>query len=124
MVNRSAEDGTAAVTTYEAFKRSYLDTETTCQEEGLNFIPIICEADGGGWGPAAHAGWSELAQHKSVMTGEQNSITSNHLLQSLGLILHKENAQAIQRRSNINNTNEDFREILAASAACISPGIS
>ena len=44
-MNRSAEDGTAAVTGYESFKRSYLATENTCQEEGFNFIPIICEAN-------------------------------------------------------------------------------
>ena len=122
MVNRSAVDRSAAVTTYEAFKCSYLDTEKTCQEEGFTFIPIICEADGGGWGSAAQAVWSELAKRKSVMTGEKSSTTANYLLQSLGLILHKENARAIHRRSNNNNTNSDLREILAASVACSSSG--
>ena len=119
MVHRSAEDGSAAVTAYESFKRSYLDTEATCQENGLHFIPIICEADGGGWGPAAHSVWSELAKHKSVLTGEQNSTIATYLLQSLGLILHKENARAILRRSQ-NNTSGDLRELLAASTACTS----
>ena len=117
MVQRSAEKGSTAVETYEDFKRSYLATETTCQEEGLSFIPLVCEADGGGWGPAAHAVWSELAKYKSVLTGEPNSTTATRLLQSLGLILHKENARAILRRSP-NTTNTDFGELLAASAAC------
>ena len=124
MVNKSAEDGSSAVTAYETFKRCYLDTETTCQEEGFNFIPLVCEADGGGWGPAANAVWSELAKRKSVMTGEHSSITATHLRQSLSLILHKENARAIQRRTLNNSTNNDFREILAASAACSSFEIS
>ena len=92
MVHRTAEDGSTATKWYEAYKRSYLNTETTCQENGITFIPIICEADGGGWGPAAQAVWSELAKHKSAMTGEPSSITATQLLQSLGLILHKENA--------------------------------
>ena len=92
MVERSAEDGSTAVKLYENTKRSYLDTEVACQEEGIKFTPLICEADGGGWGPAAHAVWSQLAKHKSTLTGESDSITATHLLQSLGLILHKENA--------------------------------
>ena len=118
MVERSAETGSAAVTTYEDFKRNYLATEATCQENGLNFIPLICEADGGGWGPAANAVWSELAKHKSAMTGEPNSITATRLLQSLGLILHKENARAILRRSPMR-TNREFQELLAAATDCV-----
>ena len=81
----------------------------TCLEEGLNFIPLICEADGGGWGPTANAVWSELAKYKSVLTGEQNSTTATRLLKSLGLILHKENPRAILRRSPIT-INRDFGE--------------
>ena len=92
MMERSAENGSIAVTMYENKKRMYLDTESICREEGIQFIPLICEADGGGWGPAAHSVWSELAKYKSTLTGEPNSITAMHLLQSLGLILHKENA--------------------------------
>ena len=117
IVNRSAADGSAAVLAYEDFKRSYLDTETICQDNGIKFIPIICEADGGGWGPAAHAVWSELAKAKSVLTGEHISVTASRLLQSLGLTLHKENARAILRRTPIK-PNRDFSELLAASAAC------
>ena len=120
MVQRSSENGSSAVTTYEDFKRSYLATETTCQEEGFNFIPLICEADGGGWGPAANAVWSELAKYKSVMTGEQSSTTASRLLQSLGLILHKENARAILRRAP-TKLDRDFSELLAASVACTTP---
>ena len=92
MVQRSADDGSAAVRNYEDFKRSHMETGSACQEEGINFIPLICEADGGGWGPAAQAVWSKHAKHKSTLTGEPHSITASHLLQSLGLILHRENA--------------------------------
>ena len=117
LVSKSAEDGSAAVRSYEDYKRSYLNTETICQEEGITFIPLVCEADGGGWGPAAHRVWSLLAKHKSVRTGEQDSIIVTHLLQSLGLILHRENARSILRRSP-NSASRDCSELLAASAVC------
>ena len=117
VVHRSATDGLAAVLVYEDFKRSHLDTETACQEEGIKFIPVICEADGGGWGPAAHTVWSEIAKHKSILTGEDISVTASRLLQSLGLILHRENARAILRRAP-KKANRDLSELLAASAAC------
>ena len=116
-VNRSAEDGSASTIAYENFKRQYQETEAICRAEGINFIPIICEADGGGWGPAAHKVWSELAKNKAFSTGEQDSVIVNQLLQSLGLILHRENARAILRRFPINS-DRDGRELLAASAAC------
>ena len=89
----------------------------TCLEEGIKFIPIICEADGGGWGPAALKVWGELAKTKEIISGEQNSIIINRLLQSLGLILHRENARAILRRFP-NNFDRDCSEMLAASADC------
>ena len=117
MVNRSAEDGSTATKSYEDFKRSHLNTDSICREEGITFIPMICEAVGGGWGPAAHKVWSVLAQHKSIVSGEKNSIIVSHLLQSLGLILHRENARAILRRSP-GITDRDSRGLLAAYIDC------
>ena len=99
IVNKSAVDGSVATTEYENFKRTHLNTEDKCKEEGITFIPIICEADGGGWGPAAHKVWSVLAKQKAILAGEQDSTIVSRLLQSLGLILHRENARAILRRS-------------------------
>ena len=118
MVQKSVEDGTSAVKAYEIFKRSHMDTEYICREEGITFIPLICEATGGGWGPAANAVWSELAKYKSTLTGETASITATRLLQSLGLILHRENARAILRRSQFSNSNMEFSELLGAMVAC------
>ena len=122
-VQRSAEDGSALVKAYEDFKRTHLNTEIICREEGISFIPVVCEADGGGWGPAAHRVWSELAKYKSIMTGEQVSIIVGRLLQSLSLVLHRENARAILRRSP-RNASIDCRELLAASTACVPAEVS
>ena len=118
MVQKSVEDGTSAVKAYEHFKRSYMETEDICREEGITFIPLICEATGGGWGPAANVVWNELAKYKSTLTGETVSITATRLLQSLGLILHRENARAILRRSQYSNSNMEFSELLGAMVAC------
>ena len=84
---------------------------------------MICEADGGGWGPAAHKVWSELAKHKALASGEQDSTIVSRLLQSLGLILHKENARSILRRTAIHKSL-DCRELLAASAVLCYKGDS
>ena len=94
-----------------------MNTESSCQEEGITFIPVVCEADGGGWGPAAHKVWSELAKHKALASGEQVSIIVNRLLQSLGIILHRENARSILRRSS-SNISHDYSELLTAAAIC------
>ena len=119
-VSKSAEDGSTATNHYEDYKRSYLDTEKICQEEGITFVPLVCEADGGGWGKAAHRVWSELAKHKSFLTGEHSSIHATRLLQSLGLILHRENARAIIRRFP-RNISWDHSQLLAASVTCSLP---
>ena len=116
-VDRSAVDGSAVTIAYEDLKRSHLDTEVKCREEGITFIPLICEADGGGWGPAAHKVWSLLAKYKAIIAGEQDSIIVNRLLQSLGLILHRENARSILRRSP-RSLGRDCSGLLAASVAC------
>ena len=102
---------------YEDFKRNHMGTEAACQEEGITFLPVICEADGGGWGPTAHKVWSELAKHKALASGEQDSTIVSQLLQSLGLILHRENARSILRRAP-RSFGLDCRELLTASAMC------
>jgi hypothetical protein len=98
-------------------KRNFQDTEATCQAEGITFIPVVCEADGGGWGPSANKPWAELAKHKSVSTGESESTVVAHLLQSLGLVLHRENARAILRRFPVKASRHGDA-LLSAAAAC------
>ena len=117
MVSRSAADGTASTQAYEVFKKTHLNTEELCRNEGITFIPMVCEADGGGWGAEAHKVWSELAKYKALASGEPVSTIVSRLLQSLGLILHREKARSILRRSP-NYLSHNYSEMLAASAAC------
>ena len=78
---------------------------------------MICEADGGGWGEAAQQVWSELAKRKAIIAGERDSITATRLLQSLGIILHRENARSILRRLP-SSLGRECSDLLAASAVC------
>ena len=98
MVDNSAHNGASATLAYEDFKREYMDTGQACEAEGIKLIPVIVEAHGGGWGPLAHKVWNELAKRKSAITGELESTVACQLLQSLSIILHRENARAILRR--------------------------
>ena len=117
MVARSAVSANAATLAYKDFKREHLDTQQLCQQEGITFIPMIAEADGGGWGPEAHKVFNELAKLTSSMTGEPESLVANHILQSLCLTLHRENARAILRRRPCPTSREGLAALNAATAA-------
>ena len=49
----SAADGSKASMDYEVRKCHHLDTLQACATEGLQFISLVVEACGGGWGPTA-----------------------------------------------------------------------
>ena len=119
MVSRSARDGAAATLAYEDFKREYMDTENLCHAEGITFIPLIAEADGGGWVPAAHKVFNELAKLKSSISGESEDTCATFLLRSLNIVLHRENARAILRRMPQPRLADSA--ILSASASAYAP---
>ena len=83
---------------YENFKRSHLDTERLCNEDGFAFRPIVAEAVGGSWGHAGAKVFNELAKSKSMMTGEPVDHLLTQLYQNLGVILHRENARSKVKR--------------------------
>jgi hypothetical protein len=95
----SVRDYSSAAARYEGFKCSHLRTQDHCRADGLVFIPMVVEASGGGWGSEAAKVWSELAKTLALATGELRAITSARILRSLAIILHRENAHAILRRS-------------------------
>ena len=71
---------------------------TLCQADGFDFCPLVVEAVGGAWGPAATKVLNELAKSKSMITGEQVDHLRGQLYQSLGVILHRENARSVLKR--------------------------
>ena len=74
---------------------------------------MVAEAVGGGWGPSAVKVFTELAKTKSLMTGEPKNKIFSHFYQSLGLIIHKENARAILRRCSVT---PEGRQVLSTAA--------
>ena len=118
VVERSAQDGSSATHAYEDFKRHHLDTERLCHNEGIKFIPMIAEADGGGWGPQAHKVIHEIAKLRATLSGDLEDKEAQHFLQSLNLILHRENARAILRRHPHPTCDAD-RTILAAASIAV-----
>ena len=98
LVARSAADGQLAAAEYETRKCAYQQTLATCTAEGLQFIPLVVEACGGGWAPTAMKTWKELATAHAARSTETAGVECGRLLQALGLTLQKENARAVLRR--------------------------
>ena len=94
----SAADGSKASMDYEVRKCHHLDTLQACATEGLQFIPLVVEACGGGWGPTALKTWRSLSAAIAARTSESSSVELQRLLQALGIALYRENAGAIMWR--------------------------
>ena len=90
--------GDAAATRYEEQKRLHLDTARCCSEAGLTFIPMVCEAHGGGWGREARRAFAVLAKRAADATGDDAALAADQLAQRLSISLHRENARAVLRR--------------------------
>ena len=116
----SLHDPRSAPTAYEDFKREHNSTEFDCQAQGIQFIPIVAEAVGGAWGPAADKVFAQLAKLKTSMSGERSSQVLANLYQNLGIIIHRENARAVLRRSSAFDFNTSLHT-LASAASLQSP---
>jgi hypothetical protein len=99
----SAVDGASNAESYASFKRHHLDTGTHCSDEGIDFVPMIVEASGGGWGSDARRVWHELGRAASRLSGDPAAAKSEHFLQTLSITLHRANARAILRRAPTPN---------------------
>eukprot|EP00973_Karenia_brevis_P072562 10079692-Karenia_brevis.AAC.1 len=75
-----------------------MGTKRQCNEEGMDFIPMIVEASGGGWGKEACRVWTEIAKTNALVSGDPKSSVAMQALQRFSRILHRENARSIVRR--------------------------
>ena len=82
---------------YEARKQQHLDTQQLCNVAGLQFLPLVAEACGGGWGPAAQWVWAPWGSEVAVRTGDGAAAETERLLQALSLVAH---AAARERASS------------------------
>jgi hypothetical protein len=95
----SAKDGGSPALAYELHKRSFLNTAALCEDVGLDFVPMVVEASGGGWGSDAREVLGCIAKAAATLTGDAASVKAEQLIQSLAVCLHRANASAILRRS-------------------------
>ena len=98
-LEESAKDGSYTGAYYVDIKSKHLDTAAQCKSEGLAFVPMVCEAHGGGWEAGALAVWKKVAKAAAFLSGEEAPRRFEHLMQSLSVTLHRENARAILSRS-------------------------
>ena len=114
-VAASASGGSHACVAYEAKKRAHQDTAHQCSEQGLQFVPLVAEACGGGWGPTAISTRRSLGALLSARTGESKGIVTDQLLQAFSVTLQRENARAVLRRVPQSDS------VRAASGASLPP---
>ena len=86
-----------AVAEYEVKKCSQ-NRLASCGAEGLQFLPIVAEACGGGWGPMAFQTFKAIATAVAARSNEPAGVEYDRLLQCLSVALQRENARAVLRR--------------------------
>ena len=98
---RTARDSpTSVVAEYEHFKRGYKtpgDTESTerqCQIQGFQFVPMVVEAHGGGWGKGALQVLDAVAKSVEAVLPHEGEAASLRIPQRLSISLQRENARA------------------------------
>ena len=94
----SAADGSHACAACEKRKRMHLDTADLCQQQGLQFVPLIAESSCAGWGPATVKAWRAKGALLAVKSGQTAGTATEQLLECLSVTLQRENARAVLRR--------------------------
>ena len=94
----AAADPTCVLASYEDYKRSYLNTERQCNEQGFHFMPFIMEAHGGGFALGARRLISFIAKVAAARNSEDVEIESAGLMRRISISIHRENARSILRR--------------------------
>ena len=103
----SASDGGRAVRDYESRKRAYQHTEAQCKDQGIQFLPLVFEACGGGFGPTALGTIRAVSALAAVRTGEPASVVAEKLQQALSVCLQREAARAVLRRLPVSGLRSE-----------------
>ena len=98
IVGEAALSSGAAAKAYVARKRSFLDTENLCNQQGITFLPMVAECSGG-WGADSLKSLRHLARVSADRSGKQHGHVLTELLQSLCIIVRSAKARAVLRRA-------------------------
>ncbi|CAK0900784.1 unnamed protein product [Prorocentrum cordatum] len=70
---QASEVAGSAAQLYEDYKRSYLDTEAQCPQQGIAFVPMVAERSGG-WGASGIQVLQPLARKAQARDGKAASL--------------------------------------------------
>ena len=76
----SARDGAAATEAYEAHERVHQHTDQHCRVESLQFLPLVAETCGGGWGPTAADTWRTFGSLLAARFRDSPGVETERLL--------------------------------------------
>ena len=94
------DDPSLVFAQYEHLKRSFQNTDSECEAQGLTFTPMIVEAHSGAWSATAKQVWARISKAQSATWNEDGDVASVRIAQRLAFALHRENARAVLRRAN------------------------
>ena len=95
---QTAANGQQTVAEYKVKKCSHQNKLASCGTEGLQFLPIVAEACGGGWSPIALQTFKAIATAVAARSNEPAGVEYDRLLQSLSVAMQRKNARAVLRR--------------------------
>ena len=98
-VEQAIRDPVGILSDYADFKHVYKDTGAKCQQQGIQFMPLIAEAHGGGWGAQLREVIAFLASRQRAIGDWCKETTSVRMAQRISTTLQRENARAILRRT-------------------------
>ena len=96
-VGRAASEALHAATSYSETKRAHLNIAASCAEQGVTFLPMVCETSGA-WAPEASAVLKQIAKLAAARAGKPASKLDRALLQRLSVTVRAANTRAHLRR--------------------------
>jgi hypothetical protein len=96
---------------YEDFKIKFKDTGSQCEEQGVDFIPMVAEAHGGGMSGNMRARLEEIARRQRCTGVDCEGVEPGlYIAQRFSLCLQAENARAVWRRLPQEREDSDSME--------------
>ena len=98
LLQHTSQDASMVFSFYEDVKKSYLDTDQQCRDNGFKFTPLVFETHGGGWSTALRNLLHSWNKRQSSAWRASTDSTSLRTAQRISCSLQRENARAVLRR--------------------------
>ena len=118
LLANSTQHPLAAARSYEAHTMEDRQTAQQCAAAGLALVPMIAETLGG-WGPATHNLFRNLAKAAAERQGMDPSGASSQLYESMAIRLQRANARAVLLRTSALLSSCDNMAIAATRSEAV-----